>query len=186
MNKGKLVVVSGPSGCGKGTVLKEVLKSRDNIFYSVSATTRKPREGEINGVHYFFITKEEFLSEIEAGGMLEYAEYVGNFYGTPKKKVEEELEKGNDVILEIETKGAEKIRKAVPEALFIFILPPSVEELASRLKGRGTESEEVIKERLETAKTELASKSEYDYIVINDEVKRASEEILEIINNSKN
>ncbi len=185
MNKGKLVVVSGPSGCGKGTVLKEVLGSDDNIFYSVSATTRNPREGEINGVHYFFITKDEFLSEIASGGMLEYAEYVGNFYGTPKRKVEEELEKGKDVILEIETEGAKKIRKTVPEALFIFIAPPSVEELASRLKGRGTEPEEVINKRLETAMAELALKSDYDFIVINDEVKRASEEILEIIKKSK-
>lgn len=185
MNRGKLVVISGPSGSGKGTVLSKVLTD-DNIHYSVSATTRAPREGEKNGVHYFFITREEFQEKISSGEMLEYAEYCGNFYGTPKEAVVRELEKGKDVILEIETEGALKIKKAVPEALFIFISPPSEEELFRRLKGRGTEPEEVINKRLEVAKREMEKAEIYDFVVINDEVSKASKEILEIIKNSKN
>ena len=185
MNKGKLIVVSGPSGSGKGTVLKRVLQSDSNIFYSVSATTRAPREGEENGVHYYFITREEFEKKIKEGGMLEYAEYVGNYYGTPKDTVTEKLSRGQDVILEIETKGAEKIREKCPDAIFVFITPPSMEELKKRLIGRGTESIEVINKRLSRAAEEMKAQSLYDYIVVNDEADRAALDIAAIIRSEK-
>ncbi|MBQ5321627.1 MAG: guanylate kinase [Oscillospiraceae bacterium] len=183
--KGKLLVVSGPSGCGKGTVLKKVLKENSNIYYSVSATTRAPRYGEENGIHYYFITKEEFEKKISEGGMLEYAEYVGNYYGTPKDIVLAKLEKGYDVILEIEVKGAMQIRKAVPEAILVFIAPPSMEELEKRLIGRGTEKLDVIKSRLKKAEKEMQYQNEYDYLVINDEISIAAEEIAAILKSEK-
>ncbi len=183
--KGKLLVVSGPSGCGKGTVLKKVLKENSNIYYSVSATTRAPRYGEENGIHYYFITKEEFEKKISEGGMLEYAEYVGNYYGTPKDIVLAKLEKGYDVILEIEVKGAMQIRKAVPEAILVFIAPPSMDELEKRLIGRGTEKIDVIKSRLKKAEKEMQYQNEYDYLVINDEISIAAEEIAAILKSEK-
>lgn len=184
--KGKLLVVSGPSGCGKGTVLKKVLSENDNIYYSVSATTRKPRDGEENGIHYFFITKEEFEKKIEENGMLEYAEYVGNYYGTPKDIVLDKLSGGYDVILEIEVKGAMQIRKAVPEAVLVFIAPPSMAELEKRLVGRGTEKIEVIKDRLKKAENEMEYQDKYDYLVINDDVSLAASEIAAILKKEKN
>ena len=147
MSKGILMVVSGPSGCGKGTVLAEIVKS-DNIFCSVSATTRSPRPGETDGINYYFLAKDRFEEMIADGGMLEYASYCGNYYGTPQKPVEDMLEKGCHVILEIEVQGAMKIKDKCPDAVFIFILPPSLKELRRRLEKRGTESAEVIEKRL--------------------------------------
>ena len=164
--RGRLVVVSGPSGVGKGTVLKYVLE-RDDFVYSVSATTRSPREGEADGVNYFFITREKFEDMISGGELIEYAEYNGNYYGTPKFFVEKMLSEGKNVILEIEVKGAVQVKQIVPEATFIFIAPESREILEARLRGRGTETEDVIAGRLSIAEKEIRSCLMYDYIVIN-------------------
>lgn len=180
MNKGMLIVVSGPSGCGKGTVLAEILKS-DKIFYSVSATTRSPRPGETDGVNYYFLTKEKFEKLIEEDGMLEYASYCGNYYGTPKKPVEDMLEQGKHVILEIEVQGAMKIKEKCPEAVFVFILPPSLKELERRLNKRGTEAEDVIKKRLSEAAGEIKQAYKYNYAVINGELEKAVDDLKAII-----
>lgn len=180
MNKGMLIVVSGPSGCGKGTVLAEILKS-DRIFYSVSATTRSPRPGETDGVNYYFLTKEKFEKLIEEDGMLEYASYCGNYYGTPKKPVEDMLEQGKHVILEIEVQGAMKVMEKCPEAVFVFILPPSLKELERRLNKRGTEAEDVIKKRLSEAAGEIKQAYKYNYAVINGELEKAVDDLKAII-----
>ena len=180
MNKGMLIVVSGPSGCGKGTVLAEILKS-DKIFYSVSATTRSPRLGETDGVNYYFLTKEKFETLIEEDGMLEYASYCGNYYGTPKKPVEDMLEQGKHVILEIEVQGAMKVMEKCPEAVFVFILPPSLKELERRLNKRGTEAEDVIKKRLSEAAGEIKQAYKYNYAVINGELSEAVDDLKAII-----
>lgn len=180
MNKGMLIVVSGPSGCGKGTVLAEILKS-DKIFYSVSATTRSPRPGETDGVNYYFLTKEKFEKLIGEDGMLEYASYCGNYYGTPKKPVEDMLEQGKHVILEIEVQGAMKVMEKCPEAVFVFILPPSLKELERRLKKRGTEAEDVIKKRLSEAAGEIKQAYKYNYAVINGELEKAVDDLKAII-----
>lgn len=180
MNKGMLIVVSGPSGCGKGTVLAEILKS-DRIFYSVSATTRSPRPGETDGVNYYFLTKERFEQLIGEDGMLEYASYCGNYYGTPKKPVEDMLAQGKHVILEIEVQGAMKIMEKCPEAVFVFILPPSLKELERRLNKRGTEAEEVIKKRLNEAAGEIQQAYKYNYAVINGELEKAVDDLKAII-----
>ena len=167
MNKqrGLLIVLSGPSGVGKGTVRKELFSQPDtNYEYSISMTTRNPREGEVDGVDYFFRTREEFESLIEQGGLLEHAEFVGNYYGTPLAYVQETLEAGRDVFLEIEVQGAAQIRKKAPEALFIFLAPPSISELEQRLVGRGTETEDVIARRIATAREEVEMMSLYDYV----------------------
>ncbi len=185
MNRGKLYVVSAPSGCGKGSILSEVLKNNKNLFYSVSATTRSPREGEVNGVNYYFVSLEEFKREIESEGMLEYAEFCGNFYGTPKKKVMEKLEQGFDVILEIETVGAMKIKKAMKDAILIFILPPSVSELRRRLNKRGTEEESVIDKRINEAVDEIKKAVYYDYVMMNDELEKAIKDFEAILKVSK-
>ena len=185
MNKGKLFVVSAPSGCGKGTILAEVLKNNQNLFYSVSATTRSPREGEIDGVNYYFLTESEFKHEIDNDGMLEYAEFCGNFYGTPKKKVIDKLEQGIDVILEIETIGAMQIKKAMDDAILIFILPPSVYELRRRLNKRGTEEQDVIDKRLKEAVDEIQRAHNYDYVMMNDELDKAIEDFESILKASK-
>ena len=185
MNKGKLFVVSAPSGCGKGTILFEVLNNNKNLFYSVSATTRTPREGEIDGVNYYFLSKDEFKREIDNGGMLEYAQYCDNFYGTPKKKVVEKLEQGIDVILEIETKGAMQVKGVMPEAVLIFILPPSVLELRRRLNKRGTEEESVIEKRVKEAEDEMRRAFNYDYIIMNDELDKAIEDFEAVLKASK-
>lgn len=185
MNKGKLFVVSAPSGCGKGTILLEVLNNNKNLFYSVSATTRTPREGEIDGVNYYFLSKDEFKREIDNGGMLEYAQYCDNFYGTPKKKVFEKLEQGIDVILEIETKGAMQVKGVMPEAVLIFILPPSVLELRRRLNKRGTEEENVIEKRVKEAEDEIRRAFNYDYIIMNDELDKAIEDFEAVLKASK-
>ncbi len=180
MSKGMLIVVSGPSGCGKGTVLAEVLKN-EKFFYSVSATTRSPRPGEVDGVNYYFLTKEKFEETIGSGGMLEYASYCGNYYGTPKKPVEDMLEQGRHVILEIEVQGAMKIREKCPDALFVFILPPSLKELRRRLNKRGTETEEVIERRLGEAAGEIRQAHNYDYAVVNGELSKAVDDFLSIV-----
>lgn len=185
MKKGNLYVVSAPSGCGKGTILAEILKKNANLFLSVSATTRCPREGEVDGVNYYYISEEEFKSEIKSGGMLEYAQYCGNFYGTPKKKVLEKLNKGIDVILEIETIGAMHVKKAMKEAVLIFILPPSVAELRRRLNKRGTEEQEVIDIRVKEAVEEIKRAVNYDYVMMNDELENAINDFGAILKASK-
>ena len=180
--RGLLIVISGPSGVGKGTVRKALFnRTGHNLDYSVSMTTRAPREGEINGVDYYFVSKEEFLNQIQKGNLLEYAEFVGNMYGTPKDKVEEKLAKGNEVVLEIEVNGAMQVREKMKDAVFIFIAPPSYDALEKRLVRRGTERNEVIKERLDKAHREIDQAVNYDYIVINDEVDNAADRIMAII-----
>lgn len=184
MSKGTLFIVSGPSGCGKGTVLAEILK-QDNVYYSVSATTRAPRPGEVNGVNYHFLSKDEFEKLIENGGMLEYANYCGNYYGTPKKPVEDMLAEGKNVILEIEVQGALKVMEKCPEAVSVFILPPSLKELRRRLHKRGTETEEVIEKRIGEAADEIRKAVNYDYVMINGELEIAVSDLLSIINSQK-
>jgi guanylate kinase len=183
--KGLLIVVSGPSGSGKGTVLTELFSKRSGLFYSVSATTRAPRPGEVDGQQYYFLTREKFEKMIQNGEMLEHAEYCGNYYGTPKKAVEEKCLGGADVILEIEVQGATQVKKACPSCAEIFIAPPSAAELEKRLRGRGTESDEVIKDRLETAIGEMVHAKNYDYIVVNDDVATAAKKIDSIITAEK-
>ena len=177
-----LIVFSGPSGVGKGTVRQEIFSTPDHKFeYSVSMTTRQKRPGEVDGVDYFFRTREEFEELIKNGQMLEYAEYVGNYYGTPLTYVNETLDKGIDVFLEIEVQGALQVKKKVPDGVFIFLTPPDLDELKDRLVGRGTDSEEVIRQRIERAKEEIALMREYDYAVVNDEVPLAAERVKRII-----
>lgn len=166
MNKGILIVVSAPSGCGKGTILSEVLKD-ERFYYSVSATTRSARPGEIDGVNYHFLNSEQFEELIENDGMLEYAQYCGNYYGTPKEKVFEKINEGKNVILEIEVQGAMQIKKKCPEAVFVYIAPPSVAELRVRLEKRGTESADVIEQRVSEAVHEIGFAAQYDYVVVN-------------------
>ena len=180
-NKGTLFVITGPSGAGKGTVLKKVIQSLDGLYFSVSATTRKPREGEVDGVHYHFLTRERFEELIEEDRFLEYAQYAGNYYGTPLDPVEEHLEQGHDVILEIELQGALQVKKRLPKAVLVFIAPPSFEELESRLRGRGTETDEVIRNRLAIARQECANMDEFRFIVVNDEVEDAADRLRAIM-----
>lgn len=175
--RGLLLVVSGPSGSGKGTVLEALFKRRSGLFYSISATTRLPRPGEENGKHYHFLTKYVFEREIEHGNMLEYAKYCDNYYGSPRGPVDEMRDKGLDVVLEIEVQGAMKVRHNCSDATLVFIMPPSIAELEKRLRGRGTESDEVVRKRLETSKAEVQTASAYDYIVLNDEVERAAKDV---------
>jgi guanylate kinase len=177
----KLFVISGCSGVGKGTVLKEFMKRNSNDFMlSVSCTTRKPRAGEENGVNYFFLTKEEFQDCIDKDKFLEHAEFAGNFYGTKKKFIRQKFEEGMNIILEIETQGALQVKQKMPEAVLIFIAPPSFEELEHRLRGRNTENEEAIQKRLHEVKIELERSKHYDYVVVNDDLERAVSEIEEI------
>ena len=177
--KNLLLVFSGPSGVGKGTVVKQLLK-KGNYALSVSCTTRAPREGEIDGKDYFFIGKDEFLNLIESGGFLEYSNHFENYYGTPKKFVKDKLEK-SDVILEIEVDGALQAKKSYPDAVLIMLLPPSVDELRSRLVKRGAESAEKIEKRIKRMEYEVSKKNEYDYVVINDDLKLTVAEIERII-----
>ena len=185
--EGKLIVVSGPSGAGKGTVLKELLDNNSEFVCSVSATTRAPRAGDEDGVNYFFISREQFLEQIEQNGFLEYAVYNNNFYGTPRKFVEEKLAAGKNVILEIEVQGAFQIKKLFPGAIFIFITPESYGELCSRLRCRGTETEDIIENRLAIAKKEAPNALLYDYIIVNRDgkIKEAADEILACVTAEK-
>lgn len=180
--KGLLIVLSGPSGVGKGTVRKEVFSQEDTAFeYSISMTTRSPRQGEVNGVDYFFKTREEFEELIKKGKLLEYAEFVGNYYGTPVDYVRETLDKGKDVFLEIEVEGAKQVREKFPDGLFIFLVPPSLSELKNRIVTRGTETEDVINNRMNAAKEEIEMMHLYDYVVENDKVENAVERIKAIV-----
>ncbi|MDO4635217.1 MAG: guanylate kinase [Streptococcus sp.] len=180
--RGLLIVFSGPSGVGKGTVRQEIFSTPDHQFeYSVSMTTRAQRPGEVDGVDYYFRTREEFENLIKTGQMLEYAEYVGNYYGTPLSYVNETLDKGIDVFLEIEVQGALQVKKKVPDGVFIFLTPPDLEELKDRLVGRGTDSQEVIAQRIERAKEEIALMKLYDYAVVNDYVPLAADRVKKII-----
>lgn len=179
--KGLLIALSGPSGSGKGTIVKSLLSQRDDTVLSVSMTTRLPRPGEIDGVHYYFCTREEFEKVIQEDGFLEYAEYNGNYYGTPEAPIRRLLSEGKNVILEIEVQGAEKVMDHRSDLVSIFITIPSVEELERRLRGRGTETEEVIRGRLKTAQYELARAFRYQYVVLNDEVELATARINTII-----
>lgn len=185
-HKGILMVLSGFSGSGKGTLVKKLLETYDNYALSVSMTTRQPREGERDGIEYFFSTKEAFEQIIKEGGLIEYACYCGNYYGTPKAYVEEQLEKGKDVILEIEIQGALQIKEQFPEALLLFVTPPTIGELEKRLRGRGTETEEVIRKRLLRAGEEADGMDAYDYLVINDDLERCVGEIHSIVNSARN
>ncbi len=180
--RGLLIVLSGPSGVGKGTVRKALFEKKEqDLTYSISMTTRSPRPGECDGVDYFFVSREEFEERINEKKFLEWSEFVGNLYGTPLDKVEEQLQKGKEVVLEIEVNGALQVREKCPNAVFIFIAPPSRKALIERLKSRGSEDEEVIKRRMEKAEREFILAHKYDYIVINDEVTNAADRILAII-----
>ena len=180
--RGLLIVLSGPSGVGKGTVRKALFEMPEQEFvYSVSMTTRPPRPGEVDGVDYYFVSKEEFEKQIQEGNLLEYAEFVGNYYGTPKDKVEEQLNKGKEVILEIEVNGALQVRDKCKDAVFIFLVPPTRKALYERLKSRGTESEERIIARITKANKEFRLAHQYDYIVVNDEIYNAADRIMAII-----
>ena len=180
MSKGKMFVVSGCSGVGKNTVLGVVMKKRDDILFSVSATTRNPRPDEQDGVHYYFITQEKFQEMIDAGEFLEYDGHNKYYYGTPRAQALEKMERGI-VLLDIEPKGAAQVRKSMPGATLIFIMPPSMEELERRLRGRGDTSEEQIRLRLDRASWEMEQRTWYDHVVVNDDVDRCAEEILKII-----
>ena len=172
MSEGRLIVLSGPSGCGKGTMIEQILKD-GGYMVSVSATTRAPRTGETNGVNYHFLSREEFEQRIAGNGLLEYAEYCGNYYGTPRREVEAALAEGRNVILEIEVQGALQVKKRFPEAVLIFTIPPSIDELRRRLHKRGTETEDVIEKRIARALDELPIAKQYDYIILNDALEDA-------------
>ena len=183
---GLLIVVSGPSGVGKGTVLKEFMNDPDlKLSYSVSMTPRPMREGEQEGVNYYYVTRQEFEKTIEEGGLLEWTEFVGNYYGTPRAYVEQKINEGKNVILEIEIQGARNIRKLYPESVLVFITPPTADELERRLKGRGTETEEKIAARLSRAFEESEGIDEYDFIVVNDDLDKCVKDVLDTINTAK-
>ena len=180
MSKGKLVVISGASGVGKGTVLGIMMKKREDLKFSVSATTRAPRPSETNGVHYYFVTREQFEEMIASGQMLEYSAHAANYYGTPRAQAEEKMATGS-VLLDIEPNGACQVKKAAPDAVLIFIMPPSMEELERRLRGRGDTPEDQIAMRLERAVWEMEQRHWYDHVVVNDDAERCADEILKII-----
>ncbi len=180
-HKGLLIVISGFSGAGKGTLMKKLIEDYDQYALSISMTTREPRKGEVHGREYFFTTKEQFEDKIKQGGFIEHAQYCGNYYGTPKDYVEEQLAAGKDVILEIEIQGARKIKEQFPEAVLLFVMPPSIEVLYQRLIERGTETEEIILERLQRAEEEAVGIEEYDYIIINDDLGICLKELHELL-----
>ena len=180
MSRGKMFVISGASGVGKGTVLARIMAKRDDLTFSVSATTRAPRPGEVDGRDYYFLDRARFEEMIRCGEFLEYDEHAANYYGTPRRQAEEKMERGH-VLLDIEPNGAAAVKRSAPEATLIFIMPPSREELERRLRGRGDTSEEQIAMRLERAVWEMEQKSWYDYVVVNDSVERCADEILNII-----
>ena len=181
MNKGKLIVISGPSGAGKGTVIKQVLRRKDNVALSVSCTTRAPRPGEQEGVDYYYVSKEKFAQMIEEDGFLEYESFFDNSYGTPEEPVRKQLAQGINVILEIDVKGGMNIKKKVPEAELIFIAPPSMEILRSRLVGRKTETPDQIEKRTKRAFEEMQYQKQYDYVVVNDDLQQAVQQVIDII-----
>lgn len=181
MRRGKTFIICGPSGVGKGTVVARLLASNPNLYFSVSATTRQPRPGEVDGVHYHFLSREQFQKWIAEDAFLEHAEFVGNYYGTPKKYVDEAMDRGRDVILDIEIQGAEQVHRQRPEAVRIYVAPPSWAELERRLIGRGTENMEKVRSRLERGKQEFAAANSFDYFVINDTVDNAVTEISAIM-----
>lgn len=185
MNKGILIVVSAPSGSGKSTILRRLLEMRENLRFSVSATTRAPRVGEEHGREYFFVSRPEFLEMVAADAFLEHAEFVENLYGTPRAAVEAQLEQGYDVYLDIDVQGARQVKAKRPETLTVFILPPSMEELERRLTGRGTDDAETIRRRLSQAERECAEGVHFDFVVVNDEVERAAAELSGIIDGYK-
>lgn len=180
MSEGKLIVISGASGVGKGTVLGLMMQKRPDMSFSVSATTRPPRPGEVDGQHYYFVTKERFEAMIAAGEFLEYDAHAANYYGTPRTQMEEKRKNGH-VLLDIEPNGARNVKNSAPEAVLIFIMPPSMEELERRLRGRGDTSEDQIAMRMERAKWEMEQRTWYDYVVVNDDAQRCADEILSII-----
>ena len=180
-NRGNLIILSGPSGVGKGTILSALMTDYDDIHYSISATTRKPRSGEKDGNDYYFMSEDKFKSLVEKDEFLEWAKVHNNYYGTPKKYVEENLDQGEDVILEIDIQGAHQIKEKYPEGVFIFLLPPSLEELKSRIYQRGTETEKAIKTRLKNAKKEMSTVEDYDYAIVNDEIKTTVNKLKSII-----
>lgn len=177
MQAGKIIVLTGPSGVGKGTIVRSLLARHPELYLSISATTRNPRPGEIDGKHYYFVSQEEFKQMIEVGQLLEWAEYAGNYYGTPRDRVEEQIDLGRSVLLEIEIVGARQIKQTFPQTLCIFILPPSVSELERRLRGRGKDSQEAIARRLKRAQEELAASGEFDRQIVNDDLETALAEI---------
>ncbi len=180
--RGLLVVISGPSGVGKGTVRRALFQMKNHdLVYSVSMTTRPPRPGEVDGVDYYFVSKEEFLKRIEENKFLEWAEFVGNYYGTPRDKVDEQLDRGKEVVLEIEVAGALQVREQMKDAVFIFLVPPGKEALYDRLKNRGTEDIEIVNQRMKKAESEFKLAHKYDYIVVNDEVNNAADRIMAIV-----
>lgn len=181
MNKGSLFIITGPSGTGKGTLLRQVMQTLDRLYFSVSATTRAPRPGEKDGVHYHFLSRERFEELVARDRFLEYARYAENYYGTPLDPVLEQMEQGRDVILEIELQGALQVMARMPEAVTVFIAPPSFAELESRLRGRGTETEEVIRTRLELARKECAAMNAFRYVVVNDRVEEAADRLRAVI-----
>ncbi|MCR5758080.1 MAG: guanylate kinase [Selenomonas sp.] len=180
MSKGLLIVVSGPSGTGKGTVCGELLNQAQDLAYSISATTRQPRAGEVDGKNYYFMEKAEFEKKIAEGGFLEYANVYGNYYGTPLGKIEERLAEGEDILLEIDTQGALNVMKKCPQGLFIFLMPPSLAELERRIRGRGSETEESLQQRMGAVRKEIEDGKKYGYVVVNDTVKKAVQRIMAI------
>lgn len=178
---GRLIVLTGPSGVGKGTVLAEVRRMRPDLWVGVSATTRSPREGEVDGVAYHFWTAEHFARVIAEGGFLEWAEFAGNRYGTPREAVLERLASGETVLLEIELEGARQVRASMPAALTVFLVPPSFAELEARLRGRGTDDEEAVRRRLDRARHEMAAAPEFDVVVVNDDVVRAARQLVDLL-----